>query len=66
MKLQFQPQGGPYGLTSKDIPSARNGEFNKFFNSLTTEELNAIWKDPKLRQTIENRLRQPGVLHNGI
>ncbi|MDU1350953.1 MAG: hypothetical protein E6942_16865, partial [Clostridium argentinense] len=53
----------PYGLTSKDIPSVRNGEFNKFFNSLTSEELDAIWKDPKLRQTIEDRLRQPGGLH---
>ena len=53
----------PYGLTSKDIPSVRNGEFNKFFNSLTSEELDAIWKDPKLRETIEARLRQPGRLH---
>ena len=53
----------PYGLTSKDIPSVRNGEFNKFFNSLTSEELDTIWKDPKLRQTIEDRLRQPGGLH---
>ncbi|WP_315069724.1 RHS repeat-associated core domain-containing protein [uncultured Clostridium sp.] len=59
-------EGGsnPYGLTSKDIPSVRNDEFNKFFNSLTSEELDAIWKDPKLlRQTIEDRLRQPGGLH---
>ena len=53
----------PYGLTSKDIPSVRNGEFNKFFNSLTSEELDTIWKDPKLRQIIEDRLRQPGGLH---
>ena len=53
----------PYGLTSKDIPSVRNGEFNKFYNSLTSEELDTIWKDPKLRQTIEDRLRQQGGLH---
>ncbi|WP_143316504.1 pre-toxin TG domain-containing protein [Clostridium sp. HBUAS56017] len=52
-----------YRLTTKDIPSVRNGEFNKFFNSLTSEELDEIWKDPKLRETIEDRLRQPGGLH---
>lgn len=33
-----------YGLTTKDIPSVRNGEFNKFFNSLTFEELDEILK----------------------
>ncbi|WP_200880589.1 hypothetical protein [Clostridium drakei] len=53
----------PYGLTSKDIPSVRNGEFNKFFNSLTSEELDEMWKEPELRQTIEDKLRQPGGLH---
>ena len=53
----------PYGLTPKDIPSVRNDEFNKFFNSLTSEELDNIWDDPKLRQTIEDRLRHPGGLH---
>ena len=53
----------PYGLTPKDIPYVRNDEFNKFFNSLTSEELDNIWDDPKLRQTIEDRLRHPGGLH---
>ncbi|ACD23315.1 hypothetical protein FDE76_07465 [Clostridium botulinum] len=52
-----------YGLISEDIPSVRNEEFNKFFNSLTSDELNEIWKDSKLRETIEDRLRQPGGLH---
>lgn len=63
LKKVLEGVGNPYGLTLKDIPSVRNGEFNKFFNSLTSEELDTIWKDPKLRQTIEDRLRQPGGLH---
>ena len=52
-----------YGLTPKDIPSVRNNKFNKFFNSLTPEELNELWKDQSIRDTIEDRLRKPGKLH---
>jgi hypothetical protein len=45
------------------VPSVRNGEFNTWFNSLTEEELWALWSNPSARATIERRLRHPGGLH---
>ena len=50
-------------LTVDDIPTAKNGNFNKFFNSLTTSELDEIWEDKKIRKKIERQLRAPGGLH---
>ncbi|MCR5837089.1 MAG: hypothetical protein K6G88_11330 [Lachnospiraceae bacterium] len=55
-----------YGKSSgkdKIIPSVKNGEFNKFFDSLTCEELDLLWENPNMRRTIEARLRSPGGLH---
>ncbi|KAJ48834.1 hypothetical protein CTM_26287, partial [Clostridium tetanomorphum DSM 665] len=50
-------------LTAKDIPSAKSGQFNQFFNSLTTEELDELWKNKSIRKKIERELRAPGGLH---
>ncbi|WP_199690386.1 MULTISPECIES: hypothetical protein, partial [Clostridia] len=46
-----------------DIPTAKSGNFNKFFNSLTISELDELWKDKKIRKKIERQLRSPGGLH---
>ncbi|MCK0473913.1 T7SS effector LXG polymorphic toxin [Halalkalibacter sp. APA_J-10(15)] len=50
-------------LTVDDIPTAKSGDFNKFFNSLTRSELDELWKDKKIRKKIERQLREPGGLH---
>ncbi|MEH7237765.1 pre-toxin TG domain-containing protein [Bacillus sp. JJ1562] len=34
-------------LTVDDIPTAKSGNFNKFFNSLKSSELEELWKDKK-------------------
>ncbi|WP_373651960.1 RHS repeat-associated core domain-containing protein [Schlesneria sp. DSM 10557] len=51
------------GNAVDSIPSVRNDEFNRWFNKLTPDELDEIWKNPKLRDAIEDRLRHPGGLH---
>jgi hypothetical protein len=50
-------------LTIDDIPTAKSGNFNKFFNSLTSSDLDELWKDKKIRKKIERQLREPGGLH---
>lgn len=45
------------------IPSVRGGKFSEWFNSLTPEEFDKIWENSELRDTIEDRLRSPGGLH---
>ena len=52
-----------YGLEPSDIPSIKEGKFNKFFNSLTADEFDDLWRDERIRITISRRLRQPGKLH---
>ncbi|MGE6666074.1 RHS repeat-associated core domain-containing protein [Paenibacillus xylanexedens] len=54
---------GGTGNILDSVPSVRNGEFNKWFNSLTPDEFDKVWADPKLRETIKDRLRHPGGLH---
>uniref|UniRef100_UPI002AFE96C6 RHS repeat-associated core domain-containing protein n=1 Tax=Paenibacillus campi TaxID=3106031 RepID=UPI002AFE96C6 len=51
------------GNTVDSVPSVRNGEFNNWFNSLTPDEFDQVWADSKLRDTIKDRLRHPGGLH---
>ncbi|MFJ8413914.1 WXG100 family type VII secretion target [Bacillus paramycoides] len=46
-----------------NIPSIRNGEFNKWFDNLSSEEFNTMWENPKLRKRIEDRIRKPGGYH---
>ena len=50
-------------ITAKDIPTVKSGDFEKFFNSLTVEELDFIWKKKELRKKIERQLRYPGGMH---
>lgn len=50
-------------LTAEDIPTAKSGKFNDFFNSLSSAELDELWKDKKIRKKIERQLREPGGLH---
>jgi hypothetical protein len=57
----FSSEGMGDALDS--VPSVRNGEFNKWFNSLTPDEFDKVWADPKLRDIIKDRLRHPGGLH---
>ncbi|SFA47593.1 Pre-toxin TG [Parageobacillus thermantarcticus] len=45
------------------VPSVKNGEFNRWFNSLTPDEFDEVWSDPRLRKAIESRLRHPGGFH---
>ncbi|MDN4621057.1 pre-toxin TG domain-containing protein [Paenibacillus sp. PsM32] len=45
------------------FPSVRKIEFNNWFNSLTSDEFDQVWANPKLRDTIEDRLRHPRGLH---
>ena len=51
------------GNVLETVPSVRNGEFRNWFNSLTTKEFDNIWADPKLRDSIKDRLRYPGGMH---
>ncbi|NMO94995.1 WXG100 family type VII secretion target [Paenibacillus lemnae] len=51
------------GKVLNTVPSVRNGEFNKWFNSLTPDEFDKVWSDPNLRDNIKDRLRHPGGLH---
>jgi hypothetical protein len=48
------------------VPSIRGGEFQKWFNELTSEEFNQVWSDPALRAQIEQRLRSPGGFHEWL
>ncbi|SCY38406.1 hypothetical protein SAMN02787081_02313 [Lysinibacillus fusiformis] len=48
------------GKSLDSVPSVRNGEFSNWFNSLTTEEFDRVWSDPKLREKIKDRLLHPG------
>ena len=41
----------------------KSGNFNNFFNSLTSKELDELWKDKRIRKKIERQLREPGGLH---
>ena len=41
----------------------KNGELNEFFNSLSVDELDALWSKPEIRDVIEACLRSPGGLH---
>ncbi len=50
-------------LTVDDIPTAKSVNFNKFFNALTSKELDELWKDKSIRKKIERQIREPGGLH---
>jgi hypothetical protein len=50
-------------ITVDDISTSKSGNFNEFFNSLTSSELDELWKDKNIRKKIERKLRAPGGLH---
>ncbi|TXF66869.1 hypothetical protein FUA19_19870 [Bacillus subtilis] len=45
------------------IPTVKSGEFNNWYNSLTTKQLDELWTDKKVRRAIERQLRAPGGMH---
>ena len=56
-------------ISPKDVPSVRNGEFNRWFNDLDGETLNEIWTNPKLKKVkdkIKDRIRHPGGYHEWL
>ncbi|MDR0139280.1 T7SS effector LXG polymorphic toxin [Metabacillus idriensis] len=63
MSSSVKIRGKVSGKVLDAVPSVRNGEFRNWFNSLTTEEFDNVWEDPKLRESIKDRLRHPGGLH---
>ena len=53
----------PFGTA---IPSVRNGEFYRWFNSLTPKEFSKLWENPRLQGIIKQRLRSPGGFHEWL
>ncbi|NUO76043.1 MAG: type IV secretion protein Rhs [Lysobacter sp.] len=54
----------PLGLSASPIPGVANGEFANWFNNLTPDEFDAVWKDHA--STIKDRLRHPGGMHEWL
>lgn len=50
-------------LPNGKVPSVRNGEFNRWFDQLSSTELEVLWGNKGVRDAIESRIRQPGGLH---
>lgn len=50
-------------LPNGKVPSVRNGEFNRWFDQLSSTELEVLWGNKGVRDAIEARIRQPGGLH---
>lgn len=64
----FNSNKGTSGQTVKKVrktivPTVKSGEFNKWFNSLSTKQLDELWSDKKIRRAIERQLRDPGGMH---
>ncbi|MGG3476460.1 T7SS effector LXG polymorphic toxin [Peribacillus frigoritolerans] len=62
-RVESEVSGRGTGKVLDSVPTVRNGQFKNWFNSLTTEEFDKVWADPKLRESIKDRLRHPGGLH---
>ncbi|WP_172724126.1 MULTISPECIES: DUF4150 domain-containing protein [Neorhizobium] len=50
-------------LPNGSVPGNRNGAFARWFDDLSPDELDMLWKDGKIRDAIEDRIRSPGNLH---
>ncbi|WP_222103457.1 pre-toxin TG domain-containing protein, partial [Chitinimonas sp. BJB300] len=50
-------------LPNGKVPSTRGGEFSRWFDELSDVELNTLWENKTIRESIETRIRQPGGLH---
>ncbi|MBA4601983.1 hypothetical protein H2C83_06550 [Thermoactinomyces sp. AMNI-1] len=64
--LQKFSSGSNRNVNLGFVPSVKNGEFNRWFNSLTPDEFDQIWADSNLRKAIKSRLRHPGGLHEWL
>ena len=51
-----------------EVPSVKDGPkaFRRWFNELTPGELATVWKNPKLRKSVEEGLRWPGGQHEWL
>ena len=51
-----------------EVPSVKDGPkaFRRWFNELTPEELNAVWKNPKLMGAVERGLGRPNGQHEWL
>jgi hypothetical protein len=47
-----------------EIPNIKN--FNNWFDNLTSEDFEFLWKDINLRRKVERRLRYPGGYHEWL
>ncbi|MCL2151750.1 MAG: DUF4280 domain-containing protein [Oscillospiraceae bacterium] len=71
-KMKSKLLKGPGAKTDKEtkkldsVPSVRNGEFEKWFDSLTKDEFETVWANPELKETIKDRLRSPGGYHEWL
>ncbi|PLR66647.1 hypothetical protein CYJ36_17805 [Bacillus sp. UMB0893] len=63
MASSVKIRGKGSGKVLDSVPSVRNGEFRNWFNSLTIEEFDKVWANPMLRESIKDRLRHPGGMH---
>jgi len=45
------------------IPSSIEGNFPEWFDKLSVDQVNTIWKNTELQNAIKRRLRHPGGLH---
>ncbi len=54
--LQKFASSGNRNVNLDSVPSVKNGEFNRWFNSLTPDEFDRAWSDPGLRKAIKSRL----------
>ncbi|TXK74428.1 hypothetical protein FT986_11445 [Mesonia sp. K4-1] len=48
----------------KDVPGIKN--FNKWFDELSVEEFDIVWKNEKLKNKVKSRIRHPGGLHEWL
>jgi RHS repeat-associated protein len=59
-------------LVNGAVPSNRGGAFNRWFDNLTPDELDALWRSDRqigsssIRELIEDRIRNPGGLHEWL
>ena len=50
-------------LPRGSVPPVRKGAFNQWFDDLSVEELDMLWKDKKISDAIKSRIRHPGGEH---
>jgi hypothetical protein len=51
---------------TREVPSVADGKFAEWFDSLSSGEFEAVWRNPRLREVIKARLRSPGGFHEWL